>query len=202
MHNIVRRGRVTQVDLADELDAYVPRTVTERRDVARVRELASTGDPWARALPLHVTGSAVVVHPPTGRVLLRWHERMEAWLHVGGHVDPDDAGPLDAARREGREETGLDDLAPWPDPDHPRLVHVAVVPVPAGRGEPAHEHADLRYVLATARPDDAVPERPVARLRWLPLDDAVAAVGQDNLRDTLARVAPLLDDADDRRPAP
>ncbi|MBN2624227.1 MAG: NUDIX domain-containing protein [Acidimicrobiales bacterium] len=190
------------MDLADELDAYVPRTVTERRDVARVHGLASTADPWSRALPLHVTGSAVVVHPPTGRVLLRWHERMEAWLHVGGHVDPDDAGPLDAARREGREETGLDDLAPWPDPDHPRLVHVVVVPVPAGRGEPAHEHADLRYVLATARPDDAVPERPAARLRWLPLDDAVAAVGQDNLRDTFARVAPLLDGADDRPPAP
>jgi 8-oxo-dGTP pyrophosphatase MutT (NUDIX family) len=180
------------VDLRTELDGYTPRTPAEAADVDRVRALAATGDPWSRSTPLHVTGSALVVHPPSGRVLLRWHERMRGWLHVGGHVDPGDAGPFAAARREGHEETGLDDLAPWPDPARPGLVHVIVVPVPAGRGEPAHEHADLRYVLATARPDAAVPETPGARLRWLPLGRAVDAVGQDNLRDTLARVAELL----------
>jgi 8-oxo-dGTP pyrophosphatase MutT (NUDIX family) len=180
------------VDLRTELDGYTPRTPAEAADVDRVRALAATGDPWSRSTPLHVTGSALVVHPPSGRVLLRWHERMGGWLHVGGHVDPGDAGSFAAARREGHEETGLDDLAPWPDPARPRLVHVIVVPVPAGRGEPAHEHADLRYVLATGRPDAAVPETPGARLRWLPLGRAVDAVGQDNLRDTLARVAELL----------
>jgi 8-oxo-dGTP pyrophosphatase MutT (NUDIX family) len=181
------------VDLIAELDGYTPRTPAEAADVARVRALAATDDPWSRSTRLHVTGSALVVHPPTGRVLLRWHERMGGWLHVGGHVDPGDAGPFAAARREGHEETGLDDLAPWPDPSRPRLVHVAVVPVPAGRGEPAHEHADLRYALATARPDDVVPESPAARLRWLPLAEAVEAVGHDNLRDTLGRIAGMLD---------
>jgi 8-oxo-dGTP pyrophosphatase MutT (NUDIX family) len=181
------------VDLITELDGYTPRTPAEAADVARVRALAAADDPWSRSTPLHVTGSALVVHPPTGRVLLRWHERMGGWLHVGGHVDPGDAAPFAAARREGHEETGLDDLAPWPDPSRPRLVHVAVVPVPAGRGEPAHEHADLRYALATARPDDVVPESPAARLRWLPLAEAVEAVGHDNLRDTLGRIAGMLD---------
>jgi 8-oxo-dGTP pyrophosphatase MutT (NUDIX family) len=142
---------------------------------------------------VHVTGSALVVHPPTGRVLLRWHERMGGWLHVGGHVDPGDAGPFAAARREGHEETGLDGLTAWPDPSRPHLVHVVVVPVPAGGDEPAHEHADLRYALATARPDDVVPESPAAPLRWVPLAGAFEAVGHDNLRDTLGRVAALLD---------
>jgi 8-oxo-dGTP pyrophosphatase MutT (NUDIX family) len=180
------------VDLVAELDAYEPRTAAEAADVGRVRALAATDDPWGRTNPLHVTGSAVILHPPTGRVLLRWHQRMGGWLHVGGHVDTGDAGPLDAALREGREETGLPDLAPWPDAGHPPLVHVVVVPVPAGKGEPAHEHADLRYLLATARPDDVVPESASARLRWLTVRDAEAAVGEDNLRETLTRVAPLL----------
>jgi 8-oxo-dGTP pyrophosphatase MutT (NUDIX family) len=182
------------VDLVAELDAHVPATVAEAADVERVRALAATGDPWSRTKPIHVTGSALVLHPPTGRVLLRWHERMGAWLHVGGHVDPDDAGPLDAARREGREETGLADLAPWPDAQRPRLVHVVVVPVPAGKGEPAHEHADLRYLLTTGRPDEIVPERPGAPLRWTPLARAGDVVGHDNLRETLDRVARLLHD--------
>ena len=54
--------------------------------------------------PLHVTGSAVVVHPPTQRVLLRWHERMQSWMQVGGHADPGetDAFAIAAAKRGRR----------------------------------------------------------------------------------------------------
>ena len=53
------------------LDAYVPDGEAERADVARLAAALSDGDVWARSTPLHVTGSAVVVHPPTKRVLLR-----------------------------------------------------------------------------------------------------------------------------------
>lgn len=184
------------MDLLAALDAYVPRPGREEADVARVRALASTPDPWGRRTPLHVTGSAFVLDPPARRVLLRWHERMGSWLHVGGHVDPGESDPLVAARREAGEETGLTDLVPWPDPDDPRVVHVAVVPVPAGRGERAHEHADVRYVLSTGRPHEIVPESPAARLRWLAIDEAVVAVSEDNVREGLERVRALLDGTD------
>lgn len=180
------------MDLVADLERYVPRTAAESADVARVRALAAADDPWSRTRPVHVTGSALVVHPPTGRVLLRWHERMGGWLHVGGHVDPGETGPLAAALREAHEETGLADLSPWPDARRPHLVHVVVVPVPAGRGEPAHEHADVRYVLATGRPGDVVPESPAARLRWVAIGDAGEMVSEPNLRESFARVAELL----------
>lgn len=70
-------------------------------------------------------------------------------------------------------------------------MHVVVVAVPAGKGEPVHEHADFRYALATAAPEAIRPESPGARLRWLPFAEAAAEVAEDNLRDTLARVAAL-----------
>jgi 8-oxo-dGTP pyrophosphatase MutT (NUDIX family) len=191
-------GKGGAMDFVAELDAYAPpggdlAAAGEAREVALVRSLVVGDDPWSRSAPVHVTGSAVVLHPPTRRVLLRWHERMGSWLHVGGHVDPGETSPRDAARREAREETGLTDLVPWPDPGAPAIVHVAVVPVPGAKGEPAHHHADVRYVLATARPDAAVPERPSAPLRWVDLAEADTLVGRDNLRITLARVAALLD---------
>jgi 8-oxo-dGTP pyrophosphatase MutT (NUDIX family) len=188
------------MDFLAELDAYAPTAGEglaapgEAADVAVVRALVMCGEPWSRSAPVHVTGSAVVLHPPSRRVLLRWHERMGSWLHVGGHVDPGETNPWEAARREAREETGLTDLVPWPHPETPRIVHVAVVPVPAAKSEPTHHHADVRYVLATARPDEAVPESPSAPLRWVELAEAGALVGPDNLRITLARVEALLDD--------
>jgi 8-oxo-dGTP pyrophosphatase MutT (NUDIX family) len=176
--------------IQDLLSRYRPQGEPETADLARIRELARTAaDPWTRAIPLHVTASAVIVHPDTGRVLLRWHQRQQAWLQVGGHGDPGESDALAIALREAEEETGLPDLAPWPDA---QLRHVAIVSVPASAKEPAHEHADVRFVLATASPDAARPEKPDAQLRWLPLREAYEATSEANLRETLARVQRLL----------
>ncbi len=49
-----------------------------------------------------------------------------------------------------------------------------MVDVPAGKGEPAHQHADVRFLLATRTPDAVVPEGPDAPLRWLSVADAEA----------------------------
>lgn len=171
------------------LDQYQPGDAAEASDVARVRALRAAGDAFGRTVPLHITGSALVVHPPSGRVLLRWHARQGAWLHVGGHVDPGEDDPLVTALREAAEETGLGDLQPWPDA---AILHVVVVPVTAGEREPAHEHADVRYVLATATPDDARPENPAAQLRWLTIAEARELTTEPNMRESLDRVRRLL----------
>jgi 8-oxo-dGTP pyrophosphatase MutT (NUDIX family) len=176
--------------LLDLLGRYRPQGETETADVERVRALAAAAeDPWLRSEPLHVTGSAVIVHPATRRVLLRWHKRQQAWLQVGGHGDPGESDPLEVALREGAEETGLTDLQPWPDAE---LRHVAVVNVPASSSEPAHQHADLRFVLATDDPDAARPESPGAPLRWLSPDEARELTSEPNFRETLSRVERLL----------
>jgi len=171
------------------LDRYQPRTSEEADDLGRLRERLAAGEPWDRSTPLHVTASALIVHPPSARVLLRWHARQQAWLQVGGHGDPGEIDPMVIALREGQEETGLDDLAGWPDG---RIVHVAIVPVPAAAHEPAHEHADVRFVLATDHPDRARPENPTAALRWMTIPEARATTAEPNVRETLERVEHLL----------
>lgn len=176
----------TCTPIAALLAAYRPNGRTEAADVDRIRTFLETvDDPFSQTFPLHVTASAVVTHPATGRVLLRWHQRQQAWLQVGGHGDPGETDPLEVAIREGLEETGLPDLRPWPDAS---LVHAVVVPVPARGDDPAHEHADLRFVLATDQPDSARPEKPNAPLRWLSLEQARLET-EPNVRETLDRVA-------------
>lgn len=129
-----------------------------------------------------------MVHPPSQRVLLRWHERQRGWLQVGGHGDPGESDPFEVALREASEETGLDDLVAWPDPLRPSVIQVVVVPVPPGKGEPAHQHGDIRYALATANPDGVVAESNSAPLMWLTFDEALEKVGEDNLRICLQRI--------------
>ncbi len=169
------------------LRAYRPGDDQERADVDRVIALAeSAADPWLRSIPLHITASALIVHPAGGQVLLRWHRRQRAWLQVGGHGDPGESDALAIALREAREETGLTDLIAWPDE---RLRQVTVVRVPASAAEPAHEHADLRFLLATSDPATARAESPDAPLRWLSPAGALALTSEDNLKKflTLAR---------------
>jgi hypothetical protein len=69
---------------------------------------------------------------------------------------------------------------------------VVIVSVPAGKGEPAHEHADIRFFMATQNPDTARAENAKAPLRWLSLTEARDATSEPNLRETLARMERLL----------
>jgi 8-oxo-dGTP pyrophosphatase MutT (NUDIX family) len=175
--------------VAAALSSYRSRDAAEAADVARVLAMATTvDDPWSKALSLHVTASALIVHPSSGRVLLRWHNRQQAWIQVGGHGEPGEFDPLTIALREGCEETGLTDLVPV----SAELVHVVVVQVPAKGDDPAHEHADLRYVLATESPEQARPEKPEAPLRWLSRSEAVSATSEANVRESLTRTFELL----------
>ena len=178
--------------IQDLLQTYQPDGAAEAADLARVRALLERSpDPYPRSLPLHLTGSALIVAPDSGRVLLRWHPRQQAWLQVGGHGDPGERDPLAIARREAAEETGLTDLVPWPDA---QLRHVVIVAVPAAGDDPAHEHADVRFFLATRTPDAIVAERPDAPLRWLTLPEALELTTETNLGETLNRAGRLLPD--------
>jgi 8-oxo-dGTP pyrophosphatase MutT (NUDIX family) len=180
---------------------------TESADVERMRHLAATApDPWARSqLPLHFTASALVLHPASRRVLLRWHVRQDRWLGVGGHGDPGESDPLQIALREAREESGLTDLVPWPpssmggsrppSPPDGALRHAVVCYVRPSAAEPAHEHADLRYLLATSHPDAIAAEDEHSPLRWVTFPQARALFGADNLSTTLDRAERLLDAA-------
>ncbi|MFC4536396.1 NUDIX hydrolase [Sphaerisporangium dianthi] len=179
--------------LAWVLARHRPSTAQEAADLERARALPAAGDPWGRSTALHVTVSALILHPPTHRVLLRWHARQGAWLQVGGHADPGESDPLAVALREGREETGLADLRPWPAGQDAETVHLVIVPVTAGAREPAHEHADLRFLLATGSPEAARPENAEAPLRWLTIPEAMEATTEANVRETLMRAGRLLD---------
>jgi 8-oxo-dGTP pyrophosphatase MutT (NUDIX family) len=175
--------------LVEALAGYQPQTSDEAADLTRILAIVGSRDPWSRETALHVTVSALVVHRATHRVLLRWHSRQRSWLQVGGHADPGEVDPHRIALREGAEETGLTDLTFWPDT---AIAHLVIVAVPADVREPAHEHADIRYLLATDEPESACPENPDAPLRWLSFAEAYELIGEDNLRETLRRAEHLL----------
>ena len=169
------------------LATHEPADAEEAADLDEIRAMVDrVADPASRHEPLHVTASALVLHPPTSRVLLRWHAKQQRWLQVGGHFDPGEDDPWLVALREAEEETGLADLRPLVD----GLFQVTIVDVEPTPKEPAHRHADLRYLLVTDRPDDVPAEVEDVPLRWCSLDEALE-LADEGLERLLRRVPGL-----------
>lgn len=174
---------------ADDLEAV------HRQGVLRLLD-ESAADPLSRDhfLPGHITASAFIVHPASARLLLHHHRRLGRWLQMGGHVDAGEA-TLEAALREGREESGLTDLRPL----RGEILDIDVHAIPAGRNEPDHLHFDVRYLFATAEPERIARQEAESHdLRWFDLGAAVLAMNEKGSARTVKKIAEILA-ADDFR---
>ena len=156
------------------LEAFNPADVTESKHRARMLDLLRLGPAAfdrAHVAPGHFTASAFVLSPDASSLLLIHHSKLDRWLQPGGHIDAGDASPAAAARRELLEEAGVADATP-----DGGLFDVDVHPIPANpkKGEPPHEHFDLRYLFRAA--GDAIEAASDALdAKWISLDEAAEA---------------------------
>lgn len=136
----------------------------------------------------HFTATAFVVDSQK-RVLLLWHKRLQRWMPPGGHIDENEA-PEETARRECKEETGLDvEIIGDHQPDlfenaaeegsmlkKPFAMLLENIPASEARNEPAHEHMDFLFL---ARPLDEsqalqIAEEEADHLKWFSKEDITA----------------------------
>jgi 8-oxo-dGTP pyrophosphatase MutT (NUDIX family) len=122
-----------------------------------------------RSVPGHLTASVIVLDATHSHVLLTLHPRVGAWIQLGGHCEPDDASIADAALREGREESGIENLDLSAG-----IAGLHTHPITCSLGVPTR-HLDVRFVAVTAPVSDgSLP--PITRsdestdLAWWPVD--------------------------------
>jgi 8-oxo-dGTP pyrophosphatase MutT (NUDIX family) len=153
------------------LEAHNCEDDKERADVQRIITLARAHPNIFSPLCEvgHITGSALVVHVPTQRVLLNHHRKFNRWMQFGGHMD-NDLAPHLTALREAREETGLRDVqfvsANLSGLDIPRPFDIDVHVVPQRGDRPEHLHLDLRYLVTTDQPEQAQVTDESNDIRW------------------------------------
>lgn len=151
----------------------------------------------------HFTATAFVIDSQN-RTLLLWHKRLGRWMPPGGHVDNDET-PEETAKRECKEETGLDveiigdaqENIFQSDPQEgcllkkPFALLLENIPPCPERGEPFHQHMDFIYV---ARPIDERQTLKLAydegtELRWF---TAAGIAMLDDKKDIFANVKSYL----------
>jgi 8-oxo-dGTP pyrophosphatase MutT (NUDIX family) len=143
----------------------------------RMIELLDTAPDCFRrsSFPGHFTGSALVVSADGTRALLHHHRFLDRWLQFGGHCDGDE-DVLRVAAREAEEESGIAGLIMASRKPFDLDIHA--IPANPARGEPAHEHYDMRWVMIAPEGASFRASEESRELRWftpaemlaLPLD--------------------------------
>ena len=164
--------------LLDLLDRYEKQNPREVECIARIRELVRKySDCFERScLPGHITASAWIVSQDRERFLLTHHRKLDRWLQLGGHADGD-PDVFAVALREAREESGLHEFD-WLG-DLP--IDVDVHRIPARPGEPAHEHHDIRFLLAAGSDREVVVSDESHALAWFGWDALESDLREESL---------------------
>lgn len=180
--------------LAALLTAHAPADEREAGFVSQMqRLLTGSGDPFSRAHfdPGHFTASAFVLSPAGDQTLLILHGNLGFWVQPGGHVDPEDVDIAAAARREVAEETGLVDFHLSPLFDGLLDVDVHDIPPNPRKGEPAHQHLDVRFCFqATTAGLRAGSDAKDAR--WLAVPEVDDLETDESVRRALRKLARVL----------
>lgn len=123
------------------------------------------------------------------QVLLLFHKKFNKWLPPGGHVEQDETPPQ-AARREVKEETGLEiefilQENIWIDYPHATSIErpylCLLENIAAHQEKAAHQHIDFIFL---ARPLSSPLALPIG-CEWFDLKKALELSPQEIFQDTL-----------------
>ena len=177
----------------DHLAAYRPFDTTEVEMRDRMLAFVEQNERcFDRELPEgHITASCWIVNvlPPgerqRGQALLTWHKRLNRWLQMGGHLEPGDLSLLEASMREAREESGLTRVRPVSFAVFDLDVHS----IPERKGEPAHYHYDVRFLLEADPTEQLVVSAESKDVSWVPLSGIATLNTDASMRRMVAKTA-------------
>ena len=124
----------------------------------------------------HMTGSAWLLSPAGDKALLTLHHNLQRWMQTGGHADGD-PDTLRVALKEAEEESGITGIVPISGEIFDIDIHL--IPARPAKGEPAHFHYDVRYMLRTPHEQYAISQESDDLAWWSAEDFATRAAELD-----------------------
>ncbi len=135
----------------------------------------------------HLTASCWILSPSLDAILLLHHRKLNRWLQPGGHIEAHDNSWLEAALREAREETGIENFQQLA----PGIFDFDIHTIPARGSIPEHQHYDARFLLQAEQSEIHFSDES-NDLQWFSPDKAASLIGGDPVMDRMLEKTRLL----------
>lgn len=122
----------------------------------------------------HITAGGFIYAKAEKQFLLVYHKKLEMYLYPGGHSEITDKTPLDTAKREIEEETGLNNLKLVSQSENiiPLDIDTHKIPYDEKRNLPEHYHFDFRYLFVIEKITDInIDIEELQKYEWIGLEE-------------------------------
>lgn len=125
----------------------------------------------------HTVATGFIYNKETKKFLVVHHIDLDMYLSPGGHVDVEDENPLNTAKREVKEETGLSNLEYINIAENkliPLDIDTHIIGYNKNRNLPEHQHFDHRYLFEINKMTEIkIAEEELSEYQWVEIDKLV-----------------------------
>ncbi len=113
----------------------------------------------------HVTVSAWLLNKDRTHVLFMQHPQSHEWRPLGGHCDGNN-DPLDVMLKKAKAQSGITNIKPITK----NIFDIEIQRIPRYDAGPAHDHYDIRFLLAVTSDEFVKRNYESYGLRWVSKD--------------------------------
>lgn len=160
------------------LAQYLKQFIEEENDLQKLSEfLISNSDEmicnWNNKNG-HITAGVFVYAEKEKKFLMVYHKDLKMYLYPGGHCTEKDKNPLETAKRELLEETGLKNykIVSFSAEFIPIDINIHEIPSNLIHNMPSHYHFDFRYLFKVKQIENIILDiNELSKYQWLTLDE-------------------------------
>ena len=123
----------------------------------------------------HIVAGGFIYAKEEHKFLVLYHKDLKMFLYPGGHVNDNEKNPLQAAKREIMEETGLSNLEQLKLSENEQIpidIDTHLIEYNERLNLPAHYHFDFRYLFIVDRiPKIKIEEEELSSYKWIDINE-------------------------------
>lgn len=123
----------------------------------------------------HLVAGGFIYSKSDNKFLVLYHKDLKIYLYPGGHIDKEDENPLEAAKREVYEETGISNLKLLNIVDDelvPVDIDTHMIPYNERLNLPEHYHFEFRYLFVVDKVSDInIDTSELGDYRWIDMNE-------------------------------